>query len=302
MKKNIFHLLLLFLPHVCLCQFLIPKHSTKIYFTDAKGNKDTLQFGLTPNTDPTGWDVLYGEIDLMNKAFNATLDTRFLYGSGNVKTTIRNSKGDCDGPSYLLKQEKHKIGFHAKYLPVTMRWDTNFLHEICVPYQYMTRDQAMILDGGGGYKSTVLMHKQDSFVIDRKYLDLKVASPINLQYFTTKTSEGKLDTVHILFLAYSKEKNLVANNDISNNYTLKIAPNPVEDILTFELDDTWITEQATTSITIVGIDGKRYIQKIEESNQGNKYSVNTGNLPNGMYFLKIENSDGRFVQTKFVKE
>jgi hypothetical protein len=103
-------------------------------------------------------------------------------------------------------------------------------------------------------------------------------------------------------MTYSKEKDLVANNDISNNYALKIAPNPVEDILIFELDDTWITQQATTTITIVGIDGKRYIQKMEESNQGNKYSVNTENLPNGMYFLKIENSNGRFVQTKFVKE
>ncbi|MEY4902988.1 MAG: Secretion system C-terminal sorting domain [Bacteroidota bacterium] len=299
MKKNIFYLLLLFLPQVCLCQFLIPKHSTKIYFTDAKGNKDTLQFGLTPNTDPTGWDVLYGEIDLMNKAFNAILDTRFLYGSGNVKTTIRNSKGDCDGPSYLLKQERNRIGFHAKYLPVTMRWDTNFLHEICVPYQYMTRD--LVIDGLSE-KTTIQMHKQDSFVIDRKYLDIKIDQQPSSKYFITTTTEGKKDTVHFLYMTYSKEKDLVANNDISNNYALKIAPNPVEDILIFELDDTWITQQATTTITIVGIDGKRYIQKMEESNQGNKYSVNTENLPNGMYFLKIENSNGRFVQTKFVKE
>ncbi len=107
-------------------QFLTPKHATKIYFTDAKGNNDTLKLGITPDYTAA---ALYGGINITNKPFNATLDIRFIFPSNNAKTSIINSEGDCDGPSYLLKQERFIIGFHAKHLPVTMRWDTNFLQD-----------------------------------------------------------------------------------------------------------------------------------------------------------------------------
>ena len=298
MKKNIFYLLLFLFPQIGFSQFLTPKHATKIYFTDAKGNSDTLLFGLTPNTDPTGWDVLYGELNMIDKAFDATLDARFLYGSGNVKRSIKNSKGDCDGPSYLLKQERFIIGFHAKHLPVTMRWDPKFLQEICVPYQYITREHWI---DALSENTTIRMHQQDSLLISRAYLDTKVGNSIQEQYFITPTNEGKLDTVFLFYMTYSKEKDLVASKEVEENASLQLSPNPVSNDLTVTFSDAWLENQAWTVAKIIGIDGTTYSKKELERNSKNT-TLSTENLPSGLYFLNIERSDRRSVNKKFIKE
>ncbi len=295
MKKNIFYLLLFLLPQLGFSQFLTPKHATKLYFTDVKGNNDTLQLGLTPNYMAA---ALYGGINITNKIFDATLDVRFIFPSDNAKISIIDSKGDCDGPSYLLKQERFRIGFHAKHLPVTMRWDTNFLHEICVPYQYITRENWI---DGLSKNTTIQMHQQDSLVISRAYLDTKVDTDIQDQYFITKTSEGKLDTVHLFYMTYSKDKDLVASKDLEENSSLQLSPNPVSNDLTIILSSAWLENQLQIEVTVIGIDGVIHYKKQLDSNSTNA-TLPTENLPSGLYFLNVENSDGRRVNKKFIKD
>lgn len=77
----------------------------------------------------------------------------------------------------------------------------------------------------------------------------------------------------------------VSENEIR---TLSVYPNPVKDRIHFS--------EKLNQVEIFSVNGKKIIQSKDAE------SLNVNHLPNGTYFLKGENVEGRIVQTTFVKK
>jgi hypothetical protein len=87
---------------------------------------------------------------------------------------------------------------------------------------------------------------------------------------------------------------------ISDFDGLSIYPNPVEGngYLSFNSS----ISSSTVNMVIYDVSGRKVLQEVFQTSKGlNKFELNTDNLPQGMYFLNIENGMGNS-NIKFVKE
>lgn len=106
-----------------------------IYIEDAVGNRDTLILGLYDGA-PRGYNPQLGEFDLSHLPYDSVLDARFItrvfppdqevdYTGKKLVMTRTSSNQANRGPCYEFRFTRQvNIIVNAKYLPVTMRWDT----------------------------------------------------------------------------------------------------------------------------------------------------------------------------------
>jgi hypothetical protein len=85
-----------------------------------------------------------------------------------------------------------------------------------------------------------------------------------------------------------------ATTKISNNYNLKIFPNPVQENLFIE------SEQAIEKILIYNILGQPLQQFSAIRNT--QFSVNVNDFPKGIYILQILGTNGQIVRKEFIKQ
>jgi hypothetical protein len=83
------------------------------------------------------------------------------------------------------------------------------------------------------------------------------------------------------------------DDKIDNAFTLKIHPNPAQDVLNIQTE-----ENKLYSLNIFGLNGKNYA--FQENNSGNSTSIDIHHLPSGIYFLQIKSGNQQSIQ-KFIK-
>lgn len=88
------------------------------------------------------------------------------------------------------------------------------------------------------------------------------------------------------------EKGSAGNNVLFAQNQLKIYPNPSATTITVEY------RSNLKSITILSIDGKTMFKK---DISGSLYDIDVSGFANGIYLIATETSDGKIIQTKFVK-
>lgn len=77
----------------------------------------------------------------------------------------------------------------------------------------------------------------------------------------------------------------VSENEVR---TLSVYPNPVKDTIDFS--------EKLNHVEIFSVNGKKIIQSKDTD------SLNVNHLPNGTYFIKGQNADGKTIQTSFIKK
>lgn len=84
-------------------------------------------------------------------------------------------------------------------------------------------------------------------------------------------------------------------NDVFSNQFL-IYPNPVEDILRIDLNE----DQKNLTISLYSIDGRLFFSE-EINNSKTNYNIDLSRLTSNLYFLKINDNEGREFSKKIIK-
>jgi hypothetical protein len=87
----------------------------------------------------------------------------------------------------------------------------------------------------------------------------------------------------------------VGINEIDNNNTISFYPNPANDFMTISL-----AAEPTESTTIYIINALGEIVLTENAMSSNT-TINTSNLTNGIYFIKVETKNDSAIK-KFIKQ
>ena len=124
----------------------------------------------------------------------------------------------------------------------------------------------------------------------------KTTTPIAVTLTTNDNSSNSNDFV------VNNNEVLPKTNSISNNSfdgELNLYPNPVVDIMNVKLTT---TEFGNYNFNIYNITGQLIsTTQINISSSNNVIRINTNELPQGTYFLRIENSNSNSIQKLFVK-
>ena len=109
---------------------------------------------------------------------------------------------------------------------------------------------------------------QDSLILD--------SNPPGVYYLVLKVKSSTARTVKIV------KEGLVGINEISNTSQIKIYPNPIHDLLYYDL-----INQISTTLSIHNNLGEEVFTKNLVSNSG---SIDVSFLPCGVYFLKLQSN------------
>lgn len=106
-----------------------------------------------------------------------------------------------------------------------------------------------------------------------------------------------IDGTPIKGIVYSFIPDTELSHDFSkNNNQMKIFPNPVDDMLFFEIN------QSINEVAILDIRGDIITRRFEMDNNNNSSSINVTGLECGLYILKTVNQAGAVQLNKFVKK
>jgi PKD repeat protein len=132
-----------------------------------------------------------------------------------------------------------------------------------------------------------------------------VSSTLTVSYtFTNNGSQMIILTIDCngaknlaTYMSYIYIKQVAGLAENTDNKGFNIYPNPVKDYLNIEFD------KQTTSKNIIRIfndAGQQiFIEQVNENTSN--VSINTSNFTSGMYLIKIEDSEGKFITKKLVK-
>jgi hypothetical protein len=99
------------------------------------------------------------------------------------------------------------------------------------------------------------------------------------------------------YMSYIYIKQAAAVAEKTTNSDFNIYPNPVKDFLNIDFD------KLTSSRSLISIYNNSgqlvFLKQISENTS--KVSINTSNFTSGMYLIKVEDSDGKFVTKKIIK-
>ena len=102
-----------------------------------------------------------------------------------------------------------------------------------------------------------------------------------------------------LFAVYGVSKvvdmtmTITSVNDINNSYNVNVFPNPAKDVINIASD------YDMKSITLVNYVGQNVLT---QSVSGNTYQINVSNFVKGMYFVRIETTDGTVITKRIAIE
>lgn len=128
----------------------------------------------------------------------------------------------------------------------------------------------------------------DHFTSDSAYFDLKIT--------VVDTSDNYSEYEYIPALMYGNFPVTTPEHPVSEN-NIKLLPNPVSDKLSIVIPEGTATEMTARVYTI---DGK-LVREFRIDCKERQYSVNVSDLESGVYFLVMDNFQGKPVSRKFIK-
>jgi len=253
-------------------------------------------------------------------------DYLIFYEGENEQAPVANTFfGGQTVENFAVNSEKVLIKFVSDAENTDLGWLLKYkavLPKYCDIIKVLTEPEGIISDGSNSYQyhndtyCTWKIQPTDVENIEITFLEFDI-EPIN-DYVKILNSDGQSvatlsgDVLPDKILIEGNKATVIfkTNNDIrAGGFKLKyqtnvnsskeifankieIYPNPAEDFLNIKINN-----DRNYTIKIIGIDGKIYLTKTENSNS----QINIENLSSGIYFIEII-QDGEILREKFVRK
>jgi hypothetical protein len=258
-----------------------------VYFEDAVGNRDTITLGY----DATASDTInaqYGEINIVNQAWDSVFEVRL------SEFDYINYSGATYNPSFQSKKKIMRytpqppcvysstpvfIAVKNKYRPFHFTWDSTLFQDT-VRMSSGFQFYHYVCPGPIWASSTDSLMYEDPF-----------------NYCEQCHIEQNGDTIWLIGFAFSYFNTIGFQNLISEDLVVKAYPNPVKDIVTFDMEN--INQESELFIyNSLG----QLIKKEQIASLQKDYKINISNYKSGIYYYQITliNSQEKY-SGKFVK-
>lgn len=282
-KLSIFILLLLFSRLLSGQEF-----SFKMYFEDAIGNKDTLEFGYDANATDT-IDAIFGEINIIGIPLDSVFDIRISDAFGN------NSNGTFQTKKQIVKRDNCKalslitIDFKCNNWPVTTTWDNSVFIDTCRNGSVLTS----VPPGGWwdiGSPSDLLRAE----LVNTNHITY------TSNYYSGQFDENyayindQNDTIPVFWQAFADSTIfMVGTEEIISNNDIEIFPNPTTNFTAIQLLN---QDLKIENIQILNIHGESQTIKVTGNN------IDLTKLSSGIYFIQLTISNGQTLTKKIIKK
>jgi len=281
-----------------------------LYFEDAQGRKDTLTFGMQEEATEL-LDEELGEVDIQDTPIDS-FDVRFFkFFSNNLNDKYNNNNWYCEnvggkGTSvevssfreYLYESKEiyfdidpcvvyHRNFFQERFFipvesafPVIISWDNSLFQDICSTGSFMS--EIPFLNQDRDFCPDLINHPFISLV-DSNSVILEQPS-----LFTILRADSVLVSTYYINIPNTSTGDIFNSIGRVNLPKFDIQPNPVVDILNIDLEKEF-------AYTIQNARGQ-VMQKGRANSQ-----INVVDLPDGIYFIQIQDKDNLYQAQKFVK-
>lgn len=263
--------------------------SFELYFEDANGAKDTLEFGYDP-TATDSIDPIFQETNIIAQPWSGQFEARIIvltnpyaFGgeefatvteAGHLKKQIKME--DCQDQSVHISMIQMK---NAVY-PVTITWDHTLFNDVC-------RSNTIITDWHPGVWFDAIIGNNPQLPFE-----LKFDVPANFTHTSTHNIASNQDTLDVLFFALGSIDQVFVGVEEQEQSKLTAAPNPVTDLLYFDIQGT----EELQSVALLDLNGKQK-DVVLISN-----SLDLKDLPSGIYIAEVIFASGVKQAIRVVKE
>lgn len=263
--------------------------SFELYFEDANGAKDTLEFGYDP-TATDSIDPIFQETNIIAQPWSGQFEARIIvltnpyaFGgeefatvteAGHLKKQIKME--DCQDQSVHISMIQMK---NAVY-PVTITWDHTLFNDVC-------RSNTIITDWHPGVWFDAIIGNNPQLPFE-----LKFDVPANFTHTSTHNIASNQDTLDVLFFALGSIDQVFVGVEEQEQSKLTAAPNPVTDLLYFDIQGT----EELQSVALLDLNGKQK-DVVLISN-----SLDLKDLPSGIYIAEVIFTSGVKQAIRVVKE
>jgi hypothetical protein len=307
------HYILLYLTFVSInvyAQLVTPMFQTTFYFEDAVGNHDTIYFGAD-TTASYEYDPEFGEYNLIS-GFDSVFEVRAMNGFAFrwgpqilTKTIVGGGEYYSNFPE-CYNSDWAIFFIHAKNWPVTITWDRSYMDNQCNIASFLTPDLGWeLLDPSIWMVENPIRYacasKSESYTLtlgaeNKPWFEF----PYIIQH-KIEGSQNSVDSIYgVCFSGFTAhwyyspcsltDSDEPLPNTASSRY--KVIPNPVASMFYIEqLSGPSDIELYTNTGALV----KTMFAHDPAS------PVDVGDLPSGIYFVRIRGKDGQPSVSKFVK-
>lgn len=268
-----------------------PLFSTRLYFEDSQGNKDTLIIGYSTSAT-MGVDEEFAEV-IIGSPFTST-------GFGAF---IVNQDWEHDQEVFFLK--KQIVGIEQNYvansaipiifsfesLPVTISWDQQVFSDASREFSLITDWPPFCwFDVGIGWNIVFARMKDQNQITIPKVNDPELLNLMKHHGFSY-SSDGVQHHFKTIYVAFGNDAIMAVPKPAAGSPKIVISPNPVEDNMSIMLPE----DVRVQSVGIQSLCGRVH-QIIEPWNR----TVDCSGLAPGVYLLRLQ-TDAGLQHHKFVK-
>jgi hypothetical protein len=268
-----------------------PTFQFTMYFTDSKGNKDSLVLGYAP--DATSWDNLdpqYGEIDISDTPFDTVLDVRITLSNSTAQLKKQIYQITCDNLNGIVGAGS-VLNIYAKYPPIDITWNKDLFYTYnypCHSYANIVADSAPEVDCATCPSIFYLQFADHRFVTFEE----------GYAYQTTPLSlEGGGYGMGYLYYFYFFNKpwtEIVSTHNVYSN-SLYIYPNIAHSAVRIEGEFGY-----NALPKVVDIMGAEYPCAVTYTSTGLLLDISL--LPKGMFIIQMPTKEGnKMTSGRFVK-
>lgn len=261
--------------------------SFKMYFEDAIGNKDTLEFGYDiKGTDTI--DSIFGEINIIETPLDSVFDVRIsdaFWNNGNgtfqtKKQIIQNNNCTCF--SFIT------IDFKCNNWPITATWDNTVFNDVCRNGSVLTSVHP------GGWWDT----GSPSDLWRAELLNTNQVTYTS-NYYSGQFDENyayvndQNDTISVFWQAFGDSTILMVGlEEFITNNEINVFPNPAISYTTIQFGN---EDLKIENVQVLNINGVSQPIKVTGKN------IDLTKVPTGLYFIQLTPSNGETITRKLIK-
>lgn len=274
-----------------------------LWFEDAVGNKDTIWVGGDPSSSSQNLNPQFGEVAL-DAPFDSVFEVRAVHGNDQDWVTSKIIVDHNDSPGQCYLPAHTRIMVHSKYPPVKISWDTVLLiaNYPCNINTVLTPDiWTSMLQYWYEARIIYCMMTRSFIEEDFYYSEYPTVAPSQLLNHDFEVEgQGVKNLPGLWFSGFWDSPYCYTLLPSIENYynaqtSLSFTPNPVYDKIAIHSNH---LHQSMKEIKVCNVAGQ--LLNTYDANDV-QFEISFVDCQPGLYFIKVEFSNGRSYCTKILK-